>query len=63
MGDFNINGTSVDSNGSTTTWSLVVNASATSSPAQVQTNLFNGFILFFLVASLVIGYFTIKFKK
>lgn len=36
---------------------------STSSPAQMQTNLFFGVVLFILVASLIVGYFTIKFKK
>ena len=36
---------------------------ATSTIEQVQTNLFHGFVLFFLVATLVVAYFAYKFKK
>lgn len=35
---------------------------STSSPEQTQTNLYNGFILFFLIAFCIIGYYRTRFK-
>jgi len=36
---------------------------ATSTVAQVQTNIFNGIFLFYLTAALIVAYFAFKFKK
>jgi len=36
---------------------------ATSTIEQVQTNLANGFYLFFFVSTIIIAFFLIKFKK
>lgn len=47
--------------GATTTTST--DLSATSTIEQYQTNLYNGFVLFFISAALVIAYFAYKFKK
>lgn len=36
---------------------------ATSTIEQVQSNIFHGFILFYLTAILIVAYFAYKFKK
>lgn len=36
---------------------------ATTSPEQLQTNIFHGFLLFLITAFLLVAFFTSKFKK
>lgn len=58
-----IQGTSTDASGNVTSYIFQMDYSATSTPGQVQTNLFYGFILFFMMTALIVGYFNSKFKK
>jgi len=59
---YNITGSAIDSNGSTTLYSFSVQSDGTSFPEQVQSNLFFGFILFFIISGSIIFYFQRKFK-
>jgi len=47
----------------TATTTISYDDTATSTREQVQTNLYYGFILFFITAALVVAYFTNKFKE
>jgi len=57
-----LQGTAVDSTGATTTYNIQLQSDGTSTPEQTQTNLFFGFVLFFIVAGGIILYFQRRFK-
>lgn len=62
MNQFLIQGQSIDELGATTTYMATITPPDISNAAQVQTNLFYGFLLFFIVVVGIVGFFSHKFK-